>query len=62
MSTSFPENTRLVVNVAMLSLDPEDRLKVNAQHLIHFNFMEEIPAKMNRYTTIKYKITPSATQ
>ena len=34
---------------AIVRLDPKGRLKGNEQHVVHFNFIEQIPLKINRH-------------
>ena len=37
------------------TLDPEERFKVSEQHLIHINFIADVPLKMNRHKKIIFK-------
>ena len=44
---------------AIVRLDPKGRLQGNEQHVVHFNFIEQLPLKINRHKK-KYHFVPSA--
>ena len=51
-------NTILAAHFIMLSLDTKGIVKGNEQHMIHFNYMEEISPKINQPIKYHYKFAP----